>query len=52
MDLENIRKKIDSIDTQLVELLKERMECAAEVAKYKSENGMRIYDPDRERALM
>ena len=52
MELEKIRKDIDRIDSQLVELLKERMECAAEVAKYKSENGMRIYDPNRERALL
>lgn len=52
MDLEKIREKIDGIDTQLVELLKERMNCAAEVAKYKNENGMRIYDPKRERALL
>ncbi len=52
MELGDIRKRIDSIDTQLVELLKERMDCAAEVAKYKSENGMRIYDPNRERALL
>ncbi len=52
MDLENIRNNIDRIDTQLVELLKERMNCAAKVAKYKSENGMKIYDPKRERALL
>ena len=52
MELDAIRKNIDKIDSQLVELLKERMKCAAEVAKYKSENGMRIYDPNRERALL
>ena len=52
MELEKIRKDIDRIDTQLVELFKERMNCAAEVAKYKAENGMRIYDPNRERALL
>lgn len=52
MELDKIRQDIDRIDTQLVELLKERMECAAKVAKYKSENGMRIYDPNRERALL
>lgn len=52
MELEEIRKNIDRIDSQLVELFKERMKCAAEVAKYKSENGVRIYDPNRERALL
>ena len=52
MELDAIRKDIDRIDTQLVELFKERMNCAAEVAKYKIENGLRIYDPNRERALL
>lgn len=52
MELKDIRENIDKIDTQLVELFRQRMECAEEVAKYKSENGMKIYDPDRERALL
>lgn len=52
MDLQEIRKDIDSIDSQLVALLKERMEKAAAVAKYKKENGMKIYDPHRERDLL
>ncbi len=52
MELDKIRKDIDRIDTQLVELLKERMQCAEEVAKYKSVKNLRIYDPNRERALL
>lgn len=52
MELDAIRKNIDQIDTQLVDLLKQRMECATKVAQYKHENGMKIYDPRRERALL
>ncbi len=52
MDLQEIRKEIDGIDSQLVSLLKERMEKAAAVAAYKKENGMKIYDPHRERDLL
>ncbi len=52
MDIQQIRKEIDSIDTQLIEMFKERMEKAAEVAQYKRDNGMKIYDPNRERALL
>ncbi len=48
MNLEEIRKEIDSIDKQLVELYTKRMECSRRVAEYKLENGMRIFDPERE----
>ena len=48
MNLEEIRKEIDSIDKQLVELYTKRMECSRRVSEYKLENGMRIFDPERE----
>ena len=35
MKLEEIRNEIDSIDKELVSLFVRRMNCAAEVAKYK-----------------
>ncbi len=52
MDIQELRKEIDSIDTQLVNLFKERMEKAACVAEYKRNTGMKIYDPHRERDLL
>lgn len=52
MDLQQIRQDIDNIDTQLVELFKQRLEKAASVAEYKRQNAMSIYDPTRERALL
>ena len=43
MDLTEIRSKIDKIDSQLIDLLKERLEVAAEIAEYKRENGKYTY---------
>ncbi|MBQ6930497.1 MAG: chorismate mutase, partial [Clostridia bacterium] len=52
MNLQQIRQDIDSIDTQLVNLFRQRLEKAASVAEYKKQNSMSIYDPARERALL
>lgn len=49
MELREQRNKIDAIDEQLVKLFKERMELSSEIAKIKSENGLPVYDPTRER---
>lgn len=48
-ELSEIRKEIDHIDTQLVELFKQRMDCARDVAEYKRGSGKAIYDPQREK---
>jgi len=52
MNLEDCRKEIDSIDKELVELFTRRMNVAKEVAAYKKENGMAVYDSERERKLL
>lgn len=49
MDLLEIRKEIDRIDTQMVELFEERMELCKNVAKSKIESGKKVFDPDREK---
>jgi len=49
MDLQDLRIQIDAIDTQLTELLARRMEVSADVARYKAEHNLPIYDPERER---
>ncbi len=51
-NLQDYRVKIDEIDKVLIQKVDERMRIAEEIAKYKQENGMRIVDPLRERALM
>ena len=52
MELKEIRKTIDEIDKQLVELYKQRMLLCADVAEYKRENNMPILDTARERELL
>lgn len=49
MSLEELRKKIDTVDDQLVQLFRERMEIAAEVADYKAAHGLPVLQPARER---
>ncbi|MCL2112032.1 MAG: bifunctional chorismate mutase/prephenate dehydratase [Clostridiales bacterium] len=49
MDLQQLRKNIDAIDENLVRLFERRMEIAAEVAAYKQQNSLPIYDSARER---
>ena len=48
LDLGEIRNRIDHIDRKLVELIEERLEIVKEVALYKKENGMKIFDRKRE----
>ena len=52
LDLGEIRNRIDHIDRKLVELIEERMEIVKEVALYKKENGMKIFDRKREEEVI
>ena len=52
LDLGEIRNRIDHIDRKLVELIEERMEIVKEVALYKKENGMKIFDRKREEEVV
>lgn len=46
--LENARERINRIDAEMAKLFTERMEAAKDVAIYKKENGMPIFDASRE----
>ena len=46
------REQIDAIDQELVKLFTQRMEVAANIAGYKKEQGLPVYDPRRERDVM
>lgn len=48
MELTTLRKQIDIIDHQLIDLLEQRMDVASSVAAYKKETGMAILDTSRE----
>ena len=47
--LEELRKDIDRIDKQIVELYEARMDCCKAVGDYKIINGKKVFDRQRER---
>ena len=52
LDLEEIRSRIDHIDRKLIELIEERLKIVREVALYKKENNMKIFDRKREEEVV
>ena len=52
MDLKNIRVEIDSIDEQIVELFKSRMDCSIKVAECEIASGTPVLNPKREEEIM
>lgn len=50
--MNEIRNRIHKIDDQLVELFRQRMEAASQIATYKRRHGLRSYDPVQERELL
>jgi len=52
MSLDEIRKKIDHIDVDLVKLLNERTRHALEIGKLKKKDGKGIYVPAREKEVL
>jgi chorismate mutase len=51
MDIVDWRKKIDELDSRLVELLNERAQAACEIGKLKRNTSMPIYEPQREKTI-
>ena len=52
MNLEDIRIQIDSIDRDLLDLLSRRADLVHEVGVVKKRDGLQIYAPEREEALL
>ena len=52
MDIQELRKQINEIDAQLVKCFDDRMRVALEIAKYKKENNLPVFDPARERDVL
>lgn len=48
MNLLDLRKDIDEIDQQIVELYEKRMEISKKVAEYKISTGKKVFDKERE----
>jgi len=51
MSLEELRKRIDELDHQLVQLLNERASIVVEIGKLKNKAGKAVYAPDREKEV-
>ncbi|ADV45565.1 chorismate mutase [Nitratifractor salsuginis] len=52
MTLEALRKEIDRIDDQLLDLYNERLKIVEEVGRLKNSTGAPIYRPEREREIL
>lgn len=48
VDLLELRKQIDEIDEQIVQLYEKRMDVSSQVADYKIETGKKVFDKTRE----
>ena len=51
-NLEDSRKKIDALDTQMAALFEERMEVCRQIAAYKAAHGLVVSDPSREEEVL
>src|SRR5882672_2247855 len=50
--MEDLRRRIDAIDSRLVALLNERAECAIALGRTKQERALPIYQPAREEEVL
>jgi chorismate mutase len=50
--LDELRRRIDEIDEQLVRLLSARAACALEIGREKKAAGLEIYQPTRETEVL
>ncbi len=52
MNIDELRKEIDSIDAELTSLLERRMGVSTAIGEYKKQNGLKVYDAAREREVI
>ena len=52
MGLDELRKEIDELDKELVALFEKRMKIVTDIAYYKLENNMEVFDRGRENLLL
>ena len=50
--LDDLRREIDRVDEELVRLLNERARSVCEVGRLKKEQGVEVYQPDREKEVL
>ena len=52
MELNELRNEINQIDDEILDLFLRRMEVAGQVAAYKREHNLPIYQPQREQEIL
>ncbi len=52
MYIEDLRKQIDKIDAKMLELFEERMQRSRDIARYKQERNLPIFDAKREKDVI
>ena len=52
MNIDDLRKKIDKIDSNILELLKNRASLTMEIGKIKFLNNLPVYNQDRELKIL
>jgi chorismate mutase len=50
--VDDLRRRIDQIDDQLMRLLNSRSACAVEIGRIKRRIGMAVYQPEREKWIL
>jgi chorismate mutase len=51
-ELDTLRRAIDEIDHQILELVAQRVRLVLSVGDYKRRNALPVYDPERERKVL
>ncbi|HVJ14122.1 MAG TPA: chorismate mutase [Polyangiaceae bacterium] len=51
-ELDALRRAIDDVDRQLLELIAERVKIVLKVGDFKRRRSLPIYDPERERTMI
>jgi chorismate mutase len=51
-ELAALRRRIDELDQQMLQLIAERVRVVLSVGEYKRKHALPVYDPERERAML
>lgn len=51
-DIAEWRRRIDAVDQQILKLLNERTQCAVEIGRYKKEQNLPAWVPEREAEIL
>ena len=51
-EIEELRRRIDVVDDQLIRLLNVRVACALEIGRLKHDASLPVYDPEREKQVL